>query len=181
MYQNRVRYFGRMDSRDNEISLCLTWITHEKEKVNEFTATAGEMRLFGSALRLFNGNGLGWGGGGGVGWEVVVSVWVKWWQNQIWLSSKLGTGKYNLVSMSTACLRPVFSPAPPFTAGVTLNPPLPVFPGDSHILPHSLHFIPSPPAPLQPPQDFMIPLKDRWAALDSALSALEIYLSSPSV
>lgn len=50
-------------------------------------------------------------------------------------------------------------------------PLLSIFPSVSHILPHSLlNIVPSPPSPLQPPQDFMILFNDRWAALDSIFS-----------
>lgn len=34
-------------------SWWVTWITHKKEKANEFTATSGERSLFGAALRPF--------------------------------------------------------------------------------------------------------------------------------
>lgn len=37
--------------------------------------------------------------------------------------------------------------------------------------PPTLSIVPSPPAPLQPPQDFMILFNDRWAALESKFSA----------
>lgn len=45
-------------------------------------------------------------------------------------------------------------------------PILPIIPSVFHILPHSVSIVPSPTS-LQPAEDFMIVLNDRWAALDS--------------
>lgn len=53
------------------------------------------------------------------------------------------------------------------SAAPVFFPVFPIISSVSHILPHSLNSVPSPPSPLQPPEDFMILFNDRWTALDS--------------
>lgn len=75
--------------------------------------------------------------------------------------------------LSSLCL---FSPPPPPLRSPPLAPG--AFLTSSHS-PSTL-YLPRLPAPIrQPPQDFMIPLNDRWDALDSTFSPLGIPLRVP--